>query len=64
MLILSRKVGERIVIGSSLNPAENVEVELVRIAGNVVRLGIAAPSEVPVLRGELERRERGEDEAA
>lgn len=47
MLVLSRKVGERIRIG------EYVTVTVVRIAGGGVRLGIEAPPEMPVVRQEL-----------
>ncbi len=47
MLVLSRKVGERIWIG------ENISVTVVRITGGGVRLGIEAPAEMPVVREEL-----------
>ena len=47
MLVLSRKVGETIVIG------ENIEVTVVEIQGNKVRLGIKAPRTIPVARSEL-----------
>ena len=47
MLVLSRKPLERIQIGDS------VVVTVVRIDGNTVRLGIEAPKNVPVFRGEL-----------
>ena len=47
MLVLSRKVGERIWIG------EEISVTVVRIAGGVVRLGIEAPKGLPVVREEL-----------
>lgn len=47
MLVLSRKVGERILIG------ENISVTVVRVAGNGVRIGIVAPAEMPVIREEL-----------
>lgn len=47
MLVLSRKVGERILIG------ENITVMVVRIAGGGVRLGIEAPPEMAVVREEL-----------
>jgi carbon storage regulator len=47
MLVLSRKVGERIWIG------ENISITVVRITGGGVRLGIEAPSELPVIREEL-----------
>lgn len=48
MLVLSRKVGERIMIG------DNVAVVINRIAGNRVTVGIEAPDNVPIVRGELE----------
>lgn len=51
MLVLTRKVGERIVIG------DGIVVTLVRIQGDKVRLGFEAPPSVVVLRGELKLRE-------
>ncbi len=47
MLVLSRKVGERIRIGDS------VTITVVRLTGGGVRLGIEAPAELPVVREEL-----------
>jgi carbon storage regulator len=47
MLVLSRKIGERIVIN------HNTTVEVLQIIGNRVRLGVTAPSGVPILREEL-----------
>ena len=47
MLVLSRKVGERIWIG------DEISITVVRITGGGVRLGIEAPSEMPVVREEL-----------
>ncbi len=47
MLVLSRKVAEVIHIG------ENIEIVVVQISGNRVKLAISAPLEIPVLRGEL-----------
>jgi carbon storage regulator len=47
MLVLSRKIGERIIIN------DNVTVEVLQIMGNRVRLGITAPTGVPILRQEL-----------
>jgi carbon storage regulator len=50
MLVLSRKVGERILIG------ENISVTVVRVTGGGVRLGVEAPSNMPVVRQELKDR--------
>lgn len=47
MLVLSRKTQERIQIG------DNVVVTVLRVKGNMVRIGIEAPKEVRVVRGEL-----------
>ena len=47
MLVLSRKLNQEIRI------AENIVVRVIGIKGNQVRLGIVAPTEVPVLREEL-----------
>ncbi len=47
MLVLSRKVGEKLVIDG------NITVEIVKIQGNRITLGIAAPADVKILRGEL-----------
>ena len=46
MLILTRRVGETINIG------ENIQVTVLRIAGNHVRIGVEAPKSVPVHRAE------------
>jgi len=47
MLVLSRKVGDKLVIDG------NITVEVVKIQGNRISLGIVAPSNVKILRGEL-----------
>ena len=47
MLVLSRKKGERIVIG------DNIVVTVIDLRKGGVRLGIEAPREVPVHRKEL-----------
>lgn len=49
MLVLTRKVGERILIG------ENIAVTVVKMTGGGVRLGIEAPPELAVVREELAR---------
>ncbi len=45
MLILRRRVGESILV-------DNVEIEVVEISRSRVKLGIRAPSNVPVMRKE------------
>ena len=50
MLVLSRRLGETLVI------ADNVKVTVLGISGNQVRLGIAAPKEVSVHREEVYQR--------
>lgn len=47
MLVLSRKTQERIQIG------DNVVVTVLRVKGNMVRIGIEAPKDVRVMRAEL-----------
>ena len=48
MLVLTRKVGERIHVG------DNIVLEIRRIAGNRVTVALEAPRDVRILRGELE----------
>jgi carbon storage regulator len=47
MLMLTRRPGERVVIG------EDVFVTVLEVSGQTVRLGIAAPEELPVYREEI-----------
>lgn len=47
MLILSRKKDEVIVVG------DNIEIRVIEIRGDQVRLGITAPADVKVFRKEL-----------
>lgn len=51
MLVLSRKLQQEITIG------DNVKVTVLKVKGNTVSLGIEAPRDVKVLRGELPRQE-------
>ena len=58
MLVLSRKVGEKIMIGDS------IVITVLEVVGGRVRLGIEAPDYVPILRKELlppETHDRPED---
>ncbi len=50
MLVLSRKPGERVYIG------EDIEVTVLEVRGNRVKLGFRGPSSVPIHRGEVQAR--------
>jgi carbon storage regulator len=58
MLILSRKLNESIVIDG------RISVKVVRIDGDVIKLGITAPADVPVHRQEVYEEIRHSNEAA
>ena len=58
MLVLSRKVGERILVG------DQITITVVRVTGGGVRLGIDAPSEMSVVREEVKRDVPSEDREA
>jgi carbon storage regulator len=55
MLILTRRPGESIQVG------DEIEISIIEIRGNQVRLGINAPPEVLVLRSELVDPSRTQD---
>jgi carbon storage regulator len=52
MLVLSRRLGESIVLG------DDVVITVLAVAGGRTRLGIEAPRSVPIQRAELEPRAR------
>ncbi len=54
MLVLSRKVGERILIG------DNISVTVVRIAQGIVRIGVDAPQDLQIVREEIKHRQEAE----
>ena len=52
MLVLSRKIGEQVII------ADTIEITVVEIRGNRIRLGVNAPPDVRVCRAEVLRRDQ------
>jgi carbon storage regulator len=58
VLIITRRAGERIMVG------DDVVVEIMEIVGNSVRVGISAPRSVPVYREEIYAAVRDENRAA
>jgi|SwirhirootsSR3_FD_contig_61_6315608_length_511_multi_2_in_0_out_0_2 carbon storage regulator CsrA len=48
MLVLSRKVGQELIIG------DNIRIVINRVAGNRVAVAIEAPENIPIVRGELQ----------
>ena len=58
MLVLSRKLGERILV-----PYCELTVTVIAIDGNTVKLGITAPTDVGVYREELWRKVRTKEVA-
>jgi carbon storage regulator len=49
MLVLSRKPNERVFVG------DDIEIVVVEVRGNRVKLGFNAPGYLPIQRGELDR---------
>jgi len=58
MLVLSRKKGQSIVIG------DNIEITVVEIQGDMVRIGINAPREITVHRQEVFQQIKAENQQA
>lgn len=52
MLVLTRKLGEEIVIGN------NIRITVVEINGDRTKLGITAPKDVPVDREEVHKKKK------
>jgi carbon storage regulator len=51
MLVLSRKPGEKVIIG------DGITLTIEEVRGNRIRISIAAPDQVRILRGEIVGRE-------
>lgn len=58
MLIITRRAGQRVMLG------DDIAIHVMEIAGSNVRLGIAAPKELPVYREEIWRAVKQENEEA
>jgi carbon storage regulator len=58
MLIITRRPGEKVMIG------DDVVVEIIEVSGSSVRIGIAAPKSVPVYREEIYNAVKAENVAA
>jgi carbon storage regulator len=58
MLVITRRNGERICLG------DDVTITVLEISGSSVRLGIDAPSEIPVYRHEIWAAVKQENQAA
>jgi carbon storage regulator len=57
MLVLSRKPGEAVVIGG------NIEITVLEVHGDRVKLGLCGPVDVPIRREEVYRRIAHEERA-
>lgn len=57
MLILTRRIGESLIID------DDIEVVVLGVQGNHVRLGVNAPEDVPILREELYHKQQELEEA-
>jgi carbon storage regulator len=55
MLVITRKENEVLLIG------ENIKIMVLEVRGKQVRLGIEAPADIMVLRGEMKLHEQDED---
>jgi len=55
MLILTRRVGETLMVG------DDVSITVLGVKGNQVRIGINAPKEIPVHREEIYNRIKNEE---
>ena len=58
MLVLSRKMGERILLG------DQITITVVRVANGSVRLGIDAPGDMAVVREEVKLQAEADAEAS
>jgi len=53
MLILTRRIGESLVIDNPVSGGEPITVTVLGVKGNQIRIGIDAPKDITILREEL-----------
>jgi carbon storage regulator len=58
MLIITRRPGEKIMVG------DDIVIEVIEVSGSSVRIGIAAPKSIPVYREEIWAAVKAENKAA
>ena len=58
MLVVTRKIGEKIVIGNE------IEIQVLHIGRNHIRVGIKAPGHISIYRDEIYRAMKNENEMA
>ena len=58
MLIITRRAGQRIMIG------DDIVINVMELAGSNVRLGVEAPKDLPIYREEIWEAGKQENEAA
>jgi carbon storage regulator len=58
MLIITRRAGEKVMVG------DDIVVHVLEVVGNSVRIGIEAPRSIPVYREEIWNAVRAENRAA
>jgi carbon storage regulator len=58
MLVLSRKIGESVIIQN------NIKITVLEISGNQIKLGFEAPDDVPIYRQEVYERIVSENKSA
>lgn len=64
MLVLTRRTDQAIMIGDPKKPEECIEVTVVEVRGDQVRIGIAAPKDVKVHRKEIYEQIQQENRAS
>jgi carbon storage regulator len=64
MLVLTRRIDQTILIGDPKSGLPPLEITVIEVRGDQVRLGIKAPRDMPVHRKEIYEQIRAENKAA